>query len=341
MMDRSHYRKLLEADLARWLEKGWIGTEGASHIRAELASAPRATSRLPALFAGIGTICLALAVAAFVAANWEAIPRPVKLGGIAVLLLGAHGFAAAMAARGRTGTADLATMFATLVFVSGMSLVGQMYHLPVDWAGGALLVAIGALAAAWICGSRASLVAGAVAAITWLAFIADPPRPTLPDTAIALALLALTAGHVLRRTSLAGRWIVLLQATGVYGWLLAGALEEHLSLSASNLEFSALFALAAFGAALAVWGQALSTGEGGLARFAGTAMDYGMLAMVGCVLLALMLGFSGVLDAGIGSGFAGVWPLMLAVLATMAGLAWQAMRMPNARPFQMVAVAVA
>lgn len=354
-MNRAHYRKLLEADLARWLDKGWVGAEGAERIRAELAAEPRAASRLPALFAAIGTICLALAVAAFVAANWEAIPRPAKLAGIAVLLVGAHGFAAAMAARGRKGVADLATMFATLVFVAGMSLVGQMYHLPVDWAGGALLVAIGALTAAWICGSRASLVVAAIAAITWLAFVADPPRPSLPETAIALALLALTAGHVLRRTSFAGRWIVLLQATGVYGWLLAGALEEHLSLSTSDLEFSALFAMAAFGTALAVWGQALSTGEAGsaaaetakgdgesdLARFAGTAMDYGMLAMVGCVLFALILGFADVLDEGIGGGFAGVWPLALAVLATLAGLAWQGMRVPRARAFQMVAIAVA
>lgn len=348
-MDRSHYRKLLEADLARWLEKGWIGTEGAGHIRAELAAAPRAASRLPALFAGIGTICLALAVAAFVAANWEAIPRPAKLAGIAVLLVGAHGFAAAMAARGRTGIADLATMFATLVFVSGLSLVGQMYHLPVDWAGGALLIAAGALAAAWICGSRASLVVGAIAAITWLAWVADPPRATPAETAIALTLLALTLTHVLRRTSLAGRWIVLLQATSVYGWLFAALLEARFTLSSSDMEFAVLPAFAGLGAVLVAWARVLAaraeplagdTGEGA-ARLAGSADTYGLLLLAGTALLSLVLGFFDALDKGVAAReLLSVWPLWLTLVLAVAGLAIMFARASGGQAAQALTAAV-
>ncbi len=353
-MNRAQYRKLVEADLTRWSQRGWIGAEGLGHIRKELeagqgAAARQAAGRLPALLAGIGTLCLALAVAAFVAANWEAIPRPVKLAGIAVLLLGAHGFAAAMAARGRTGIADLATMFATLVFVSGLSLVGQMYHLPVDWAGGALLVAAGALAAAWICGSRASLAVGAIAAITWLAWIGDPPRPTPPQTAIALTLLALTAGHVLRLTSFAGRWLVLLQATSVYGWLLAALLEARFTLSSSDMEFAALPAFAGFGAALVAWGGVLAPRAEGLAgragegarRLAGSADTYGLLLLAGMALLALMLGFFDALDRGVAAGdLLSVWPLWLTLVLAMAGLAAMLARAPGERATQTLAGAV-
>ena len=345
-MNRTSYLKQLEADLARWSAKGWIGADGLAQIRAEIGEAPSGWSRLPALFAGIGTICLALAVAAFVAANWEAIPRAVKLTGIAVLLLAAHGFAAAMAARGQRTVADLATMFATLVFVSGLALVGQIYHLPSDWAGGALLVAVGALAAAWLCGSRSSLVVAAVASLAWLSWIGDPPRPTLAEVVTALALLAASLAHVVRMTSFGGRWLVLLLLAGVYGWLFAAWLDISYLLSSSDMEFSILPVGATFGALLAVWGYLLTGSQtpavgrsedfGALAH---SAAGFGVMIMVGTVLLSLVIGFIETVSEEVASEMPHVWPLHLTFALVLAGLVRQGLRAPASRPVHMLAAA--
>ena len=345
-MNRASYLKQLEADLARWSAKGWIGADGLAQIRAEIGETPSGWSRLPALFAGIGTICLALAVAAFVAANWEAIPRPAKLTGIAVLLLGAHGFAAAMASRGHRTVADLATMFATLVFVSGLALVGQIYHLPSDWAGGALLVAVGALAAAWLCASRSSLVVAAVASLAWLSWIGDPPRPTLAEVVTALALLLACLAHVLRMTSFAGRWLVLLLFAAVYGWLFAAWLDTSYLLSSSEMEFSILPVGAAFGALLVAWGYLLSGIEApagdqseDVAALAHSAGSFGVMILVGTVLLTLVIGFTETVSDEVASEMPHVWPLHLTFAVVLVGLVWQGLRAPASRPYRMLVAA--
>ncbi|MEP3301460.1 MAG: DUF2157 domain-containing protein, partial [Roseibium sp.] len=160
------YKKRLRDDVETWVEKGWLTSDGAAHILASTATED-GRSKVPMMLGGIGVLCIALALAAFIAANWGAIPRNVKLIGIVFCVLGSHGLAAWSSASGRKGLADLATAFATLVFVGALALVGQIFHLPTNWPGGAFLVCLGALAAAWIAGSRTSLIVAAVAAISW------------------------------------------------------------------------------------------------------------------------------------------------------------------------------
>ncbi|MCV0427639.1 MAG: DUF2157 domain-containing protein, partial [Roseibium sp.] len=133
------YKKRLKDDLEVWVAKGWVGSAGAAEILKE-QDQDDGRSRLPMALAGIGMVCVALAVIAFIAANWGAIPKSVKLVGIAGLLVSSHGLAGWAAAKGRKGISDLLTGFATLVFIGGMALVGQIFHLPSDWPGGAFLV---------------------------------------------------------------------------------------------------------------------------------------------------------------------------------------------------------
>lgn len=160
------YKKRLRDDIETWVGKGWLSAEGAASIL-EDQEQDDGRSKLPMALAGIGIICVALALFAFIAANWAAIPKSVKLIGIVILVAGSHGLAALAASKARKGLADLATGFATLTFVGGIALVGQIFHLPSDWAGGAFLVCLGALAAAWLTGSITSLSVAAIAAITW------------------------------------------------------------------------------------------------------------------------------------------------------------------------------
>jgi uncharacterized membrane protein len=210
------YRKRLKGDLESWVAKGWVASDGAAAILRE-QDKDDGRSRLPMALAGIGMVCVALAVLAFVAANWAAVPKTAKLAGIALLVVSSHGLAAFAASRARRGIADLATGFATLVFIGGMALVGQIFHLPADWAGGALLVCFGGLAAAWLTGSRAALTVAAAAAICWqITRSGLEPAPVFEDL-FGLGLLAAIFVHAMMFPSQVSRWAALSLLWVTYG----------------------------------------------------------------------------------------------------------------------------
>lgn len=126
-----------------------------------------AKSRLPGIFAMLGALMLAASVSAFVAANWQEIPRLVRLAGILIIIAGCFLPALLLQRRGYPAAADAAVTFATLCFGAGIALVGQMYHLPSDWPAGAMLVAIGGLIAAALTGKNGPLVIAFVAMMSW------------------------------------------------------------------------------------------------------------------------------------------------------------------------------
>ncbi len=160
------YRKRLEADLGRWVGEGLIAPESAATIRRSLAQ-EGGGFKLPALIGLFGGLLIASSVSAFVAANWEEIPRVAKLVMILLGLAGALGISARLESRGSTGGADAAATCGALIFGAGVALVGQMYHLPTDWQGGALLVALGALIVAFLLRSNGALVIAIVAIGCW------------------------------------------------------------------------------------------------------------------------------------------------------------------------------
>ncbi|MXN65838.1 DUF2157 domain-containing protein [Stappia sp. GBMRC 2046] len=320
----ANYRRRLDNDLKDWVAKGYLDEGAAGRIRADVASRAQGRSRLPAVFAIIGVICLALAVAAFVAANWTFIPRVAKLAGIAVAIAGANFLAAYAAARGREVIADLATLFAVLVFISGLALVGQIYHLPQDWPAGAMLATLGAFAAAWLAQSRAALVVAAISAISWVFARGDPVALNATETGVALLLVAAMIAHVVRHPSRLGRWAVLALVFAVFLRVLMEAGGMH-----SEFENAIIFAFSVFSAALSVWGLALlrhsesrlpeAAEKDGVFLFARSALDAGAVVLIGLVVLSLILAMSDVgsgLPAGAVLGF---WPVPIMILLAAAG----------------------
>ena len=80
---------------------------------------------------------------------------------------------------------------------------------------------VGALAAAWLCASRGAALVATIAAMIWLFWRDDTLHLATPDGLLALVLLAATAGHVLRHSSLAGRLAVLAAVLSSYSALAA------------------------------------------------------------------------------------------------------------------------
>ena len=160
------YRQRLEADLVNWVADGVISGDAAQSIR-KARFAEEAVSRLPGIFAMLGALMLAASVSAFVAANWQEIPRLVRLVGILGLIVACFPVAVQLGRRGMPWGDDAAVTFATLCFGAGVALVGQMYHLPGDWPAGAMLVAIGAVIAAACTGKSGPLVIAFAAMTAW------------------------------------------------------------------------------------------------------------------------------------------------------------------------------
>ena len=160
------YRKRLEADLPRWVAEGWLTAENAGAIRRSVAR-EQGGIRLPAVLGLLGGLLIAASVAAFVAAGWEDIPRLVKLGMILAGIAICIAYAFRLERQGSPRGADAAVTCGVLIFGAGLALIGQMYHLPADWPGGALLVALGGLIAAVLMRSNGALAIALIAICAW------------------------------------------------------------------------------------------------------------------------------------------------------------------------------
>jgi uncharacterized membrane protein len=165
MLDRV-YRQRLEADLARWEADGVIAPAVGAAVR--MALPPVAPGiNIPVVLGIVGGLLIAAAFLAFVAAHWIELARVARL---VVLFSGsvvAFGLGGWFARGGRPVLADLCAGIGSIIFGAGIALVGQMYHLGEDFAGGMLLWAVGALAAAVLTGSRGALAVALVAASIW------------------------------------------------------------------------------------------------------------------------------------------------------------------------------
>ncbi|MFO1110237.1 MAG: DUF2157 domain-containing protein [Bradyrhizobium sp.] len=165
MFDRA-YRQRLEADLARWEADGVVTPAASAAIRNALP--PLASGfNIPVVVGIVGGLLIAAAFLAFVAAHWIEIARLARLAILFAGIAAAYGLGAWFAQTGRAILSDLCTSVGAIIFGAGIALVGQMYHLGGDFAGGMLLWAIGALAAAALTGSRGALAVTLVAASIW------------------------------------------------------------------------------------------------------------------------------------------------------------------------------
>ncbi|BBK41533.1 membrane protein [Allostella vacuolata] len=310
MFDR-YYLRRLENDLDAWAENGWVTQDGAARIRRHVEAGAGRT-RLPGVLGALGALLIAASFFAFIAANWDGVPRIGRVGLVYLLLgatlAGAWGMARAQMRNG----ADSATTLATLVFAGGVALIGQMYHLPADWPGGALLVGIGALVAAFLGRSRGALVVACAAIGIWTF-----GRITGTDGATHLAfwpVFALAAWLGASRPGMLSRHAVVLLLGGHLGtWLVTFPLgsggewsRAAIAMGLASGFAAAGFALArlspAFGRTLAHWsiwvfatllclfnfvaGESRSLERDGLAGIAVLALMAGAILPVAVIVVA-------------------------------------------------------
>ena len=250
-MFEAAYRQLLAADLARWQADGVITSAVGDAIRAALPPAPRSVN-IPTVVGILGALLIAAAFLAFVAANWTEISRPARFAILLAGIVGAYGAAAWFDRSDRPYLADISATVGSIVFGASIALVGQMYHLAEDFAGGLMLWSAGALIATLLTGSRGSLAVALAAGCVWSGMrvveVADIPHlPFVAFWVVAAGLVVWNspvARHLVGRCALGWLTTILSEPSivtcslispiaGSAGFLLGGGLASA-SLSAGS-----------------------------------------------------------------------------------------------------------
>lgn len=124
------YKDRLTGDLDAWIAKGLVPPSSRTAILDSVGETPRPDAANALGY--IGAALLGLAVIAFVAANWGAIPRIGRYGLITALFAAGAAGGAWAAATGRKVLANLLLLFAALVFAADIGLSGQIFDLTGD-----------------------------------------------------------------------------------------------------------------------------------------------------------------------------------------------------------------
>lgn len=160
------YRKRIERDLVRWREAGWVTPEGDAAIRREVAASGYHLGLANAL-AILAAVLIGFAVMSFVAANWQHMPRLLRVGLLVAALWASYLTAAAMAQRNMMGFAHAAILLGVGIFGGSIMLISQMYHMDGNPADFVLLWAAGAFLAGLVLRSNPSLAFAMVLIVVW------------------------------------------------------------------------------------------------------------------------------------------------------------------------------
>jgi uncharacterized membrane protein len=275
MFDRA-YRQRLEADLERWESDGVITPAAVAALR--IALPPLAPGiNIAVVVAIVGGLLIAAAFLAFVAAHWIEIARLSRLAMLFAGILSAHGLGAWFARAGQPVLADLCAAVGAIIFGAAIALVGQMYHLGGDFAGGMLLWSIGALATAALTGSRGALAVALTAASIWSCM--RVVETDVPHFAF-VALWLIASGLALAWNS---RVVAHLVAVAALPWWMASAFQ-------APHDFGPSFILANGAALLFGGGIALAASPWPRAAQAGSALStYGAFSLAGVAILEAAL----------------------------------------------------
>lgn len=144
VMNRSGYRRRLEADLDRWIASGLIGADRRDELLANIHE-ENSSDRARAALAAAGLILLGLAVIAFIASNWDGLTRSLKATILILALTGASLLSVLARRRSRPRLAAALVLLAALIFAAGVGLMGQILNLPGEASSAFMMAAFGAL----------------------------------------------------------------------------------------------------------------------------------------------------------------------------------------------------
>lgn len=197
-MTAAGQQRWLEAEIAAWEAEGLISGEQARALLARYRARRDAGQhgRLVGTLAVLGAVLVGVGVILFFAANWERIPKFVRVAAILAAMTASYAGGFELSAGRRYPRAGRALiLLGALLFGAGIWLIAQIFHLEAHYPNGLLYWAGGALLTALAARSTPAAILGAVLLGAWTLFEqADFGRPNLAYPALA-ALVALPIAH--------------------------------------------------------------------------------------------------------------------------------------------------
>lgn len=125
------YVRRVKRDIARWVELGLLPASTAEAMVQDLDGRSNRLGFAQVLLI-LAAIFLSAALLLLVSANWETVPRIVRLGVVVALIWLCHVGGALLLRAGRETMGAAALLLGTAAFGGGLALVGQMYHISGD-----------------------------------------------------------------------------------------------------------------------------------------------------------------------------------------------------------------
>ena len=161
----------LAAEISIWTDQGLISTDQARSICRLYGvdfDAIKGRSRAYGILAVLGMLFAGLSLITLVSANWETIPRGLRMFGLLALTMGTHGLAARVYLSGKKPLGIGLVLLGNVFYGASIVLISQIYHLGEHMPTGVFLWAIGSLPfAVLLCNSWLALFSGALA-LVWL-----------------------------------------------------------------------------------------------------------------------------------------------------------------------------
>jgi uncharacterized membrane protein len=200
--------KDLDRALTAWVAEGLVFEDQAEAIRRREQQAAHRGRRDAAIqtLAWVGALVAGLGVILFVAANWDAIPRPTRVIALLAAIAGAYGGGYVLRElRGRAYLGEALLLLGAIAFGASLFLVGQMYHVQAHDPLALLLWSAAVVPTAAVVRSRWLATLGLVTFVAWIVWeaVAATDDEALGSALVALAFLG--AAFYGLGTGLAGR----------------------------------------------------------------------------------------------------------------------------------------
>lgn len=162
------YASKVKMDIDRWVESGLLDRTVGDALARDVQVNERNGLNFGSILAIMAALLFAAALLILVAANWEAIPRLGRVGGLLAIILCGYVGGALLKLRGHGAFAEALWLIAAAAFGASIALIGQMYHFSGDEAVAMLTWCIGTAIAAAALRSSALTVAAVGIADAWL-----------------------------------------------------------------------------------------------------------------------------------------------------------------------------
>ena len=164
------FEEMLGPASADWVSSGLIDESQRAAILQRHPMTEGGHSRFVAVLSTVGALLLVVGISLIVKANWKELSDWTKIGGLVALMVGAYaaGWKLKVVDGRYPKTGDAAFMVGAILFLLGIALVSQIFHLNARPSTGVLVWWLGIAAVPWITRSKGAQFVSIVAGLVWL-----------------------------------------------------------------------------------------------------------------------------------------------------------------------------